>query len=199
MDERLTRAESTAERAVEEGRTNRDQFRALQEDRKRDVEETAEFIKQIIAASKQDWQGAVSRVVSEVESIKHELHSSVASEVARLTVAMDSKVDLREVQQALNDCQSDIREQLSDFRATVTTDHKQAEQDVRKLIEKKANLAELHELLNLKADARDTLSRLEHQEAAFKLEALQAEVHRKLDCQGKVPFSRIRDLNILWF
>jgi hypothetical protein len=52
VDERLNQAEVASERAIEEGRGNRDQFKALQDDRKRDVEETAEFIKQIIAASK---------------------------------------------------------------------------------------------------------------------------------------------------
>jgi hypothetical protein len=52
VDERLNQAEVASERAIEEGRANRDQFKALQDDRKRDVEETAEFIKQIIAASK---------------------------------------------------------------------------------------------------------------------------------------------------
>ena len=40
----------------------RDQFKSLQEDRKRDVEETAEFIKQIISAGKHDWQQAVGRL-----------------------------------------------------------------------------------------------------------------------------------------
>lgn len=62
VDERLCRVETNAERAVDECHGVRDQFKFLQEDRKRDVEETAEFIKQIISAGKHDWQQAVGRL-----------------------------------------------------------------------------------------------------------------------------------------
>lgn len=36
----------------------------------------------------------------------------------RIGAALDAKVDLREVQQALNECQKDIRDQLLEFRTS---------------------------------------------------------------------------------
>lgn len=62
VEERLSRVEAVSERTHDEGALLRDQLRSLQEERKRDVEETAEFIKQIITAGKQEWQREVARV-----------------------------------------------------------------------------------------------------------------------------------------
>ncbi len=45
-----------SERALDEIFFVRDQFKQLQEERKKDVEETAEFIKQIINNGKNDTQ-----------------------------------------------------------------------------------------------------------------------------------------------
>ena len=42
----------------------------MQEERKRDVEETAEFIKQIISTGKQDWQREIQRVENQLEKLK---------------------------------------------------------------------------------------------------------------------------------
>lgn len=110
IDERICRVETNAERAVDECRIFRDQFKVLQDDRKKDVEETAEFIKQIISAGKQEWQQSYGRLGGELDHLKNEIHASLTGELARIVNLLDSKVDLREVQQALNDCQSDIRE-----------------------------------------------------------------------------------------
>lgn len=62
FDERLQKAETTSERAVDELYYMKDQFKQMQDDRKKDVEETAEFIKQIISAGKQEWQREVAKV-----------------------------------------------------------------------------------------------------------------------------------------
>lgn len=48
LEERLGKVECVGDRAQDEAAYLREQLRALQEERKRDVEETAEFIKQII-------------------------------------------------------------------------------------------------------------------------------------------------------
>ena len=85
--------------------------------------------------------------------------------------AIDTKVEIREVQQALNECQGDIRDQLKEFRETVNSEQKQTEADLRKIVDRKANVSDMHDALTLKADARDTPSRQEFLEGAvYKLE-----------------------------
>jgi hypothetical protein len=77
-------------------------MRAIQEDRRRDIEETAEFVKQVIAAGKNEWQKEVARVSNEVERVRREAQekanaNEVAEMLAKITANLESKVDLREV------------------------------------------------------------------------------------------------------
>lgn len=69
--------------------------------------------------------------------------NEVAETIARLATLIESKVDLREVQTALNECQSDIKEQLIEFRHAVTNEQRQAEVDLRKMVERKAGIQEV--------------------------------------------------------
>lgn len=66
--------------------------------------------------------------------------NEVAEMLAKITTTLEAKVDLREVQQALNDCQSDIKDQLLDFRSSVQADQRQTEMDIRKLVDRKAGV-----------------------------------------------------------
>ena len=93
----------------------KEQSKHLQELHKKDIEETSEFIKQIISASKQDQQKEYQKQMVDLDR----LHSKMADKASlaelnqmqeRMGAALDTKVDLREVQQALNECQGDIRD-----------------------------------------------------------------------------------------
>ena len=77
----------------------------------------------------------------DVEKLRREVSESASgSEMAemnaRFTAILENKVDLREVQMALNECQGDIKEQLLEFRASVSNDQRQAEADLRKLVDR---------------------------------------------------------------
>ena len=109
VDERLSRSEKLGENALDEASFLKDQLKQLQDERKRDVEETADFIKQIITAGKQDWQKEVQRANIEIERIRRELaEKAMAAELAdtqkKIGAVLDQKVELREVQQALHEC-----------------------------------------------------------------------------------------------
>ena len=166
VDERLGKSEQGYERALDELYFLKEQLKQLQEERKKDVEETAEFIKQIISAGKSDWQKEIQRLGADAERIRRELAEKaqaqdLAEVHARMSQSLDTKVDLREVQQALNECQSDIRDQLLEFRQSVQAEQRQAEADLRKIVDKKANVSEMQDALMLKADARNTPSNAE--------------------------------------
>ena len=68
-----------------------------------------------------------------------------------------------------------------EFRTSSQNEQRQAEGDLRKMVERKANSAEIMDELALKADARDTPSRLEMQDCLFKLDRAQQELQAKLD------------------
>jgi hypothetical protein len=63
IDERLAKSEMNSERALDEIFFVRDQFKQLQEERKKDVEETAEFIKQIINNGKAEQQKELMKLI----------------------------------------------------------------------------------------------------------------------------------------
>lgn len=123
----------------------KDSFKQLQEERKRDIDETADFIKQVITQGKQETQGEIQKVSIDIDRLRRDMQekascNEVAETIARLATLIESKVDLREVQTALNECQSDIKEQLIEFRHAVTNDQRQAEADLRKMVERKAGI-----------------------------------------------------------
>ena len=56
-----------------------------------------------------------------------------------LTAQIEPKVDLREVQQVLNDCQSDITEQLAQFKQKIHDKVVSQEISLTRIIERKAD------------------------------------------------------------
>ena len=63
----------SSERALDELFFLRDQFKAVQDERRRDVEETAEFIKGLINSGKQETSKELGRLGGEVERVRKEV------------------------------------------------------------------------------------------------------------------------------
>ena len=104
---------ANAERALDEVYYFREQMKSMQDERKRDVEETADFINQLINSSKTDQQRELNRVLNELEIIRREIGDKAPTVELLETKTnfigqLEAKVDLKEVQNALNDCQNDI-------------------------------------------------------------------------------------------
>jgi len=58
---------------------------------------------------------------------------------AALTGQLDSKVELEEVQNALNECQTDIVRQLDDFKEVVYQEINRSQADTFKVMDNKAD------------------------------------------------------------
>jgi hypothetical protein len=190
VEERFSKLDSLISRSQNDMSHLHESLRGLQEERRRDVEETAEFVKQVIGAGKAEWQKEVGRLTVEMDRVRRETSekanaNEVAEMLAKITTTLEGKVDLREVQQALNECQTDIKDQLVDFRQQLQGDHRQTELDLRKIVERKAGVQEMQEALSLKANARDLPSRDEVQECLFKVDRMQGEVAGKVDTRCK--------------
>jgi hypothetical protein len=72
-EERLGKTEMNSERALDEIFFIRDQFKSLQDERKKDVEETAEFIKQIINNGKMEQQKELAKFSNDIERVRRDL------------------------------------------------------------------------------------------------------------------------------
>ncbi len=91
------------------------------------MEETEDFIKQIINNGKNEQQKELAKFAQDVDRVRLALSDKCSlSELldckAKLYSALESKVALKEVQGALNDCQGEICEQLAEFKKGVSND-----------------------------------------------------------------------------
>ena len=66
----------------------------------------------------------------------------------KLLALIEAKPDLKEVQQALNECQTDICQQLAEFKNSVKNDLHQSESEVYKALERKVNVLDVQEALS---------------------------------------------------
>ena len=155
--ERIEKCEINGERALDELYQNKDQLRSLSEQRKSDIEETADFVKQLFDGFKDDTLRELHHHRGELDKFKRDLVDKgtvqeMLSIKQNLLSQLDLKVDLKEVQGALNDCQNDLAQQLKDFKANVQSKLEQAELNATRLIERKADHKDLKNLIDKKLD-----------------------------------------------
>lgn len=86
MEEKVSKAEMNAERSLDEIFFLREQIKQLQEERKRDVEETADFIKQIINNGKSETGRDMQKLQSDFERMRRDL-----SDKASVAELLESK------------------------------------------------------------------------------------------------------------
>ena len=101
--------ESLLARHSDELHLTKDSFKHLQDERKRDIDETALFIKQLISQTKQEIQAELQKASIDIDRLRRDIGerascSEVAETIARMATVIEQKVDIREVQTALNEC-----------------------------------------------------------------------------------------------
>jgi nitrate/nitrite-specific signal transduction histidine kinase len=68
-------------------------------------------------------------------------------------------VDIKEVQNALNDCQSDLAEQLTEFKVKIQEKIKMQEVSLGRIIERKVDHKDLKMVIDEKADRQELQDR----------------------------------------
>jgi len=71
----------------------------------------------------------------------------------KLLLLIENKVDLVEVQTALNSAQDDISKRLGEYRNDIRLSMQQLDSDFKEILDKKASINEVNDALNTKADA----------------------------------------------
>ena len=160
MEDMAKKAAENSTRACDEIVCFKDQLRNLQDERKRDVEETAEFINQLVTQSKLDQQKEQNRLFDQMEEVRRELGQRVATEElmatrSNLAGQLDTKVDLLEVQSALNECQTDIVKQLDQFKEVIQGEIRDSVLETFKVVDCKADSLDIQQQLDQKVDIKN--------------------------------------------
>ena len=159
--EDLTRkATADSHRACDEILLLKEQLRSAQEERRRDVEETAEFINQLVTQSKLDYQKETNHLYEEMEDLRRDVSMRVNSTELMDTKTnfagmLNNKVDIAEVQNALNECQADIVKQLDDFKLMIQTEIRNTQNETFKAIDCKADSLDMQQQLDSKVDIKN--------------------------------------------
>ena len=100
--ERIDKIDIDNERALDEIYSFKEQMRLLQDERRRDIEETADFIKQLIDTQKADWSKDMGSLRLDVDNQKKDMidRCSLKEMLAiknNLASQLDNKVELKEV------------------------------------------------------------------------------------------------------
>lgn len=98
----MAKIEMNSERALDEIFFLRDQIKLMQEERKKDVEETAEFIKSLINNNKMDIAKDMQRILGDFDKVRRDLSdrapiTELLDLKSKILSQLDMKVELKEV------------------------------------------------------------------------------------------------------
>ena len=110
--------------------------------------------------SKSDQERETNKISEEIDLIRRDVaHRANNDELMQtkehLTGQLNGKVDLEEVQNALNECQNDIVRQLDDFKEMVQQEISRSQMDTFKMMDCKADSLDIQEQLDQKVDLKN--------------------------------------------
>ena len=173
-------------------------MKSLQDERKKDVEETADFINQLITQSKEDNLAEINRVTSEIDLVRRDLQdravliNDLEQTKSNLVDQLETKVDLNEVQSALNECQNDIIQQLNEFKDIIKGELKATQNETFVALDNKADALEIHQVLDRKADSKAVEDNYAERE---KMEQLERDVQQLMEqLQFKCDSQKVEEI-----
>ena len=110
--------------------------------------------------SKSDQERETNKISEEIDLIRRDVaHRANNDELMQtkehFTGQLNGKVDLEEVQTALNECQNDIVRQLDDFKEMVQQEISKSQMDTFKMMDSKADSLDIQEQLDQKVDLKN--------------------------------------------
>ena len=94
-------------------------------EQKRDIDVMADFVKSLGDQQKKEVRQEISKLRLDQDTMKKEVidrcsMQEVLNIKQNLAQQLETKVDNKEVQTALNDCRSDLAEQLTEFKSKIS-------------------------------------------------------------------------------
>ncbi|EAR84714.1 hypothetical protein TTHERM_00637160 (macronuclear) [Tetrahymena thermophila SB210] len=140
----------------------KDQLNHSNEERYQTEQQLTDYIKQQSELVQSDLMQEIDKVYNELDEVRKQIddvsslkidkkeHGEFKSKVMGI---LEDKVDLSEVQQALNVCQADISARFVEYKEEMKLKLKNVEGDILNAVSKKANLQDIQDILNSKVDA----------------------------------------------
>lgn len=97
-----------------------------------------------------------------------------------LTAQLDLKVDVKEVQNALNECQQDLAEQLTSYKTKTSDSLKNLEVSLNRVIDRKVDHKELKQVIDSKADKSELIEKYTEKTEFYELKDQSKEVLRNV-------------------
>lgn len=136
-------------------------MKQFSEERRSDIEETAKFVKTVSSNLKKEVEKDLLRLIEDFDVLRKSLEDNSLKKLdkkefndykTKIVLQLDEKVDLLEVQNALNASQSDISARFIEYKDEIKTLIRNHENEIFNLLNKKANLNDVNVALNSKAD-----------------------------------------------
>lgn len=107
--------------------------------------------------NKQEFNRDMQNMRTDLEKSRNDLADrcsmqEVLSIKQSLTAQLDQKVDVKEVQNALNECQQDLAEQLTSYKTKTSDSLKNLEVSLNRIIDRKVDHKDLKQVIDSKAD-----------------------------------------------
>ena len=102
LNERIHKLELNSQRALDEIFGYNEQIRQLQEERKRDIQETADFIKEVMENNKQEFNRDMQNLRTDLDKARNDIVDRCSMQEVlgikqALMVSLDTKVDVEPV------------------------------------------------------------------------------------------------------
>lgn len=136
-------------------------MKQFSEERRSDIEETAKFVKSVSSNLKKEIEKDLVRLIEDFDVLRKSVDENTLKKLdkkefndykTKIVLQIDEKVDLLEVQNALNASQSDISARFIEYKDEIKTLIRNHENEMFNLLNKKANLSDVNVALNSKAD-----------------------------------------------
>jgi len=161
VTERVERSEGFFEKTTEEVYRLSDQLKSVLEMTRNDREQTMNFTKEISGTIKKEMNHVADRFSDDIQTLRKEvgeIHSKKLDKKewneakSKILSQLDGKVDLLEVQDALNTCQADLSSRFIEYKEEIKNLIRNHDGDIYSLLSKKANISDINSILANKAD-----------------------------------------------
>lgn len=131
-------------------------------ERRNDIDETAKFVKSMVAASKREIQIQTEKLEEEMEKIRkfaEELNTKKIDKKdlneirTKFMASLETKVEISEVQNAINTSQQDISARFFEYKEEMKAILRENENEIFNLLSKKANISDVNAALSNKVDS----------------------------------------------
>lgn len=165
------------------------QIQNILEERRSDIEETAKFVKNISVTTKKEIQITTDRLSEEIEDLKKTSEELIQRKLEKkdflesrqkLVGQIEAKVDLTEVQNALNTTQNDLATKFIEYKDEVKSMVHSHEHELFSMMNKKVNLSDFNSAINQKVDANVMNGLLSQKASIHELEDLGRKIEHQL-------------------